>query len=475
MSEHVASAENPETPGNLENLDPALMMGKVVTKRGYFILLADIVAALLLLDFLPCDPKVNAGLALLFFVGVLWLTEAIHVTITALIVPVLAVCLGLTGVSKALSLFGDPTIFLFFGGFALATALHIQGIDRFIANRLLLLAKGHFGLAAMMLFLATAVLSMWISNTATAAMMLPLSMGILGNLDREKERNTFTFLLLGVAYSASIGGLGTLVGSPPNMIAASHLGLDFADWMKYGLPLMFVMLPLMVGVLYLVFRPDFHHRVEVQAYAFPWSTSRLLTLAIFLLAAACWIFSSQLSDFLGGIKQFDALIAVGAAVLIGISGVASWRQIQNNTEWGVLFLFGGGLALSAVLQDSGASAIMANAVSQSLGDNHGFIVLFASAIFIIFLTEFSSNTASAALMVPLFAVVGEALGLPAHLLPLVIGIGASMAFMLPVSTPPNAIVFGTGLIQQKEMIRAGFFLVLVSAVVVSLFGWFVWR
>lgn len=475
MSENFTPAGNQERSGNLENLDPALMIGKAVTRRGYFILLADIVAALLLLNFLPYEANANAGLALLFFVGVLWLTEAIHVTITALIVPVLAVCLGLTGVSKALSLFGDPTIFLFFGGFALATALHIQGIDRFIANRLLLLANGHFGLAAIMLFVATAALSMWISNTATAAMMLPLSLGILGNLDREKERNTFTFLLLGVAYSASIGGLGTLVGSPPNMIAASHLGLDFAGWMKYGLPLMFVMLPLMVGVLYLVFRPNFNHYVEVQTYRFPWTTSRLLTLAIFLCTAVCWIFSSQISALLGGIKQFDALIAVAAAVLIGISGVASWRQIQNNTEWGVLFLFGGGLALSAVLQDSGASAVMANAVSQTFGNSHGLIVLFAAAAFIIFLTEFSSNTASAALMVPLFGVVGEALGLPAHLLPLVIGIGASMAFMLPVSTPPNAIVFGSGYIKQKEMIKAGFCLVIVSTLMIGLFGWFFWR
>jgi sodium-dependent dicarboxylate transporter 2/3/5 len=460
---------------NLQNLDPALSLGQVVTKRAYFILLADIIALWALLEFLPYEPKTNAGLGLLFFVGVLWLTEAIHVTITALIVPVLGVCLGLTGVSKALALFGDPTIFLFFGGFALATALHIQGIDRFIANRLLLLAKGHFGVAALMLFLATAALSMWISNTATAAMMLPLSLGILGSLDQEKERNTYVFLLLGVAYSASIGGLGTLVGSPPNMIAASYLKLDFVAWMKIGLPVMLVMLPLMVGVLYLVFRPNFHHRVEIQSYAFEWQGSRILTLAIFVLTAGCWIFSVQISALLGGIKQFDSIVAVGAAVLIGICGVASWRQIQNNTEWGVLFLFGGGLALNAILQDSGASVVMAQAVSQVFGDSHAFVVLFVSTAFIIFLTEFSSNTASAALMVPLFGVVGNALGLPPPLLPLVIGIGASMAFMLPVATPPNAIVFGTGLIQQKEMVRGGFFMVFVSTIAISLFGWFVWR
>jgi type IV secretory pathway VirB3-like protein len=194
---------NIQTTGNvenLENMEAALSRGWIAKKREFTILLADIVALFLLLKFLPYEPQTNAGLAMLFFVGVLWLTEAVHVTITALLVPILAVILGLMDVGKALRSFADPTIFLFFGGFALATALHIQGIDRFIANRLLMLARGRLAAAAVMLFLATAALSMWISNTATAAMMLPLSLGILGNLDAEKEHNTFIFLLLGVAY-----------------------------------------------------------------------------------------------------------------------------------------------------------------------------------------------------------------------------------------------------------------------------------
>ncbi|MDR1063158.1 MAG: DASS family sodium-coupled anion symporter [Azoarcus sp.] len=463
-----------EKQENLENMEAALSRGWIAEKREFVILLADIVALVLLLKFLPYEPKTNAGLAILFFAGVLWLTEAVHVTITALLVPVLAVVLGLMNMKGALGSFADPIIFLFFGGFALATALHIQGIDRFIANRLLMLARGHLGGAAIMLFLATAGLSMWISNTATAAMMLPLSLGILGSLDAEKERNTFVFLLLGVAYSASIGGLGTLVGSPPNAIAASYLGLDFMGWMKYGLPVMIVMLPLMIGVLYLVFRPNLKHRIEVRASEFLWTPPRITTIAIFVLTALCWIFSTQISARLGGVKDLDTMIAIGAALLIGITGVATWRQIQSNTEWGVLFLFGGGLALSAILKDSGASVVMAEAVGRLLGDGHWFLILAVAATFIIFLTEFSSNTASAALMVPLFGTVGEALGMPPHLLPLVIGIGASMAFMLPVATPPNAIVFGTGYIKQKEMVRAGFWLVLVAIVVLTVFSWLFW-
>ena len=464
---------------HLESTEEVLTHGHHINRRDLAILAADVVIMWLLYRYLPYEPKTNAGLAILFFVGVLWLTEAIHITITALLVPILAVSFGLMNATKSLQSFANPTIFVFFGGFALATALHVQGIDRLIANRLLQLARGHFGAVAIMLFVATAALSMWISNTATAAMMLPLALGILGSLDAEKERNTYVFMLLGVAYAASIGGLGTLVGSPPNLIAAGYLrqsGLEFTffDWMKYGVPVMLVMLPVMIGVLYFVFRPNFHHRVEVKAYRFRWTRARVITLCIFILAAVSWIFSDFLRVFVGGEKQFDAYVAVAAAVLIGITGAATWKQIQENTEWGVLYLFGGGLALSAILGESGASKVLAEAVSVGLGESPWVVIVLAVITFIICLTELSSNTAAAALLVPLFGPVGEGLGLPQHVLPIVIGIGASLAFMLPVATPPNAIVFGTGYIPQRAMIKAGFWLVLMSIVVVTLFGWLVW-
>ncbi|MDR3158629.1 MAG: DASS family sodium-coupled anion symporter [Zoogloeaceae bacterium] len=459
---------------NLESMEPALSRGWIANRKEFLILAADIAALFLLHEFLPYEPKTNAGLAMFFFVGVLWLTEAVHITITALLAPILGVLFGLMDVTASLKPFADPTIFLFFGGFALATALHIQGIDRFIAHRLLFLARGHLGGAAIMLFLATAALSMWISNTATAAMMLPLALGLLSNLDAKKERGAYVFLLLGVAYSASIGGLGTLVGSPPNAIVALYLKLDFMGWMKYGLPMMIVLLPLMIGVLYLVFRPNLNHRVAVENHEFVWTKPRLITVGIFVLTALCWIFSAHISEALGKIKQFDSLVALGAAVLIGVSGVATWKQIQTNTEWGILFLFGGGLALSAILGSSGASLALANEIRDLIGNGHWFLIIAVSAAFIILLTEFTSNTASAALMVPLFGAVGEGLGMPPHILPLVMGIGASCAFMLPVATPPNAIVFGAGHIEQREMIRAGFGLVVASTILVSLFAWFVW-
>lgn len=456
-----------------ESLTPAI--GPTLSnKRGLIILALDIILLVTLLKFLPYGEKANAGLALMAFVGVLWLTEAIHVTITALCIPILAVGMGLMNTGDALKSFANPIIFLFFGGFALATALHIQGLDRLIANRLLMIARGRLSVAVLLIFGITALLSMWISNTATAAMMLPLILGVLANLDIRNERNTFVFVLLGVAYSASIGGLGTLVGSPPNAIAAAQLGMDFFTWMKYGVPMVIVLMPVMVGVMYLMLRPNLNHKFDLELEHLEWNGKRVITMGIFLLTVVCWIFSSFISDALGGVKDLDTIIAVSAATLIGITGVSTWSQIQNNTEWGVLMLFGGGLTLSAVLKNSGASEVMANGMAATFGASPWFVIIVAIAAFIIFLTEFTSNTASAALLVPIFATVAEALGMPIVVLTMIIGIGASCAFMLPVATPPNAIVYGTGYIKQAEMVRIGIVLNLVCIAIISAIAWFFW-
>uniref|UniRef100_UPI0036DE49F4 DASS family sodium-coupled anion symporter n=1 Tax=Photorhabdus sp. RM322S TaxID=3342825 RepID=UPI0036DE49F4 len=456
-----------------ESLTPAIRPN-FANKKGLIILAADIALLFILLNTLPFDEKANAGLALMVFVGVLWLTEAIHVTLTALCIPLLAVGMGLMNTGDALKSFANPIIFLFFGGFALATALHIQGLDRLIANRLLMIARGRLSVAVMLLFGVTAGLSMWISNTATAAMMLPLVLGILSNLDARSERHTFVFVLLGVAYSASIGGLGTLVGSPPNAIAAAQLGIDFFNWMKFGIPLVVILMPMMIGLMYLMLRPNLNHQFDMKLEELDWTGKRLVAMLIFLLAVFCWIFSSVISSALGGVKDLDTIIAVGAAILIGITGVASWSQIQNNTEWGVLMLFGGRLTLSAILKNSGASEIMANGMAATFGASHWFVIIVAVAAFIIFLTEFTSNTASAALLVPVFATVAEALGMPVMTLTLIIGFGASCAFMLPVATPPNAIVFGSGYIKQVEMVRVGMVLNIACITIISLFAWFFW-
>lgn len=445
------------------------------------ILCLDILLFAALLKWLPFDANANKGLALLAFVAVLWLTETLHVSVTALLVPLLAIGLGLVSTKDALVAFADPTIFLFFGGFALATALHIQKLDQLIANRIMALARGNLLVAIIYLFVATAFLSMWISNTATAAMMLPLAMGVLSQLDREREHNTYVFVLLGIAYSASIGGMGTLVGSPPNAIVASQLHLTFSDWLWYGLPIVVILMPIMIGALFMVFKPRLNFRFEQKFEQVEMNAARWKTLLIFIFVALCWIFSSQLNpifaELLGLSKKiggFDSVVAILAAVLIAVAGVASWKQIQDNTEWGVLLLFGGGLTLSSVLKNSGASKIMADGIVFLIQGGHFYLIGLIVAAFIIFLTEFTSNTASAALLVPIFISIAQALGMPELGLALIIGLGASCAFMLPVATPPNAIVFGAGVVKQNEMIRAGVILNIVSIFIIATFGYLFW-
>ncbi|AFF25517.1 DASS family sodium-coupled anion symporter [Pasteurella multocida] len=460
-------------------------LAETPTKSGFnrnaIIFLFDIVIFFILLNVLPFDAKANKGLALLVFIAVLWLTEALHVTVTALLVPLLAIGLGLVTTKNALAAFADPTIFLFFGGFALATALHIQKLDRMIANKIMALARGKLFVASIYLFSITAFLSMWMSNTATAAMMLPLAMGVLSQMDREANHNTYVFILLGIAYSANIGGMGTLVGSPPNAIVASQLKLTFSDWLQYGLPIMLILMPLMIGTLYLVFKPKLNVRFEKHFEVIEMNKSRIITLCIFVTIALCWVFSSQinpmLSNLLGLEKKmasFDSVVALLAAVVICSTGVATWKQIQDNTDWGVLMLFGGGLTLSAVLRDSGASKILADGIVFLIEGGHFYLIGLLVAAFIIFLTEFTSNTASAALLVPIFISIAQSLGMPELGLALIIGLGASCAFMLPVATPPNAIVFGTGEIRQSEMVRVGVVLNIVCIFVIATVGYLFW-
>ena len=401
-------------PDNVELLSAQL---PITDFKGLFITLIAAVLCFGIYQILPYDINANKGIAVLLFVAILWFTEAVHITVTALMVPVLAAVIGIPemNVKTALSGFSDPIIYIFFGGFALATALHMQRLDRKIALWLISLSRGNMKIAVLAIFGVTAFLSMWISNTATAAMMLPLALGMMDHLDREKERKTFVFVLLGIAYCASIGGLGTIVGSPPNAIAAKALELDFVGWMKMGLPMMLLILPLMLLSLYIILRPNLSERVEVKEEHIPWTLHRVLAMLIFLCAVVAWILGDKIKTVFG-ITNPDTVVALAAAVAVVVFGVTRWKEIARNTDWGVLLLFGGGIALSTLLQKSGASLALGQQLATAFVLAHPLIVILAVAAFIIFLTEFTSNTASAALLVPIFASIATQMGLPKEVL-----------------------------------------------------------
>ncbi len=444
------------------------------TGKGLIVVAIAAIISFIIYSVLPFEVSANKGLAMLFFIGVLWLTEAIHVTITAILVVVVGTLIGIPDFNAEVGLqsFASPIIYLFFGGFALAAALHVQKLDRKIALKILSLSGGKLSTAVLLIFGVTAFLSMWISNTATTAMMLPLALGILTQVDSKEDRGTFVFVLLGIAYSASLGGLGTIVGSPPNAIAAKALDIAFVDWMKFGIPMMLILLPVLLGAMYLFLKPNLNRTMTLQQdETIHWTKPRVLTIIVFIVAAVSWILSKQIGAAVG-IEDTDAVVALLAAVAVVSLGLVSWKQVSDNTDWGVLMLFGGGIALSNILKVSGASLVLGETVANGLQTAPLLVVMLAISAFIIFLTEFASNTASAALLVPVFAAIAEHMGIPSEVLVLIIGIGASCAFMLPVATPPNAIVFGTGLIKQTEMVRTGVILNIISTVIVGCWAYF---
>jgi sodium-dependent dicarboxylate transporter 2/3/5 len=305
------------------------------------------------------DP-VLMGCLILCVIAALWVTEWIHVSMTALLVPVLAIVTGIFDVKQAFSAFANPIIFIFLGGFALSAALHKQQLDKRIAQTILSIAAGRLSHAANLIFVTTAVLSMWISNTATAAMMLPLTLGVLSALDSAKHRRTYLFFLLGIAFSANIGGIGTLVGSPPNAIAAAAVGLSFTGWMIVALPVVVILMPVMIFTLRYTCKPDLSQRVEYEAAKLPpLNKTQIMTLLVFGLTVAGWIFSKPLAAALNISSGIDAVVAVTAILLLSALRLLDWKELSAQTDWGILLLFGGGLTLSALLSASGASGFIA--------------------------------------------------------------------------------------------------------------------
>lgn len=473
------SVNSPVTSNEIKGFFPP----GIVTGLG--IIVAAFVVAWLSYQYLPYNNEANKGLALLIFVAILWFTEAVHISLTAIMIPIGALLLHIPekmnpdgtfakamSMKAALAGFADPIIYLFLGGFALATALQVQKIDKKIASIIIQAAGSSMLWSTIGLCFITAFLSMWISNTATAAMILPLAIGLLSSVDKN-DRGTRVFVLLSVAYSASIGGMGMLQGSPPNAIAAKALDMDFVAWMKVGLPVTLILMPAMFITLYIVCKPNFKQKIQQSnAESIPWTKQRVLTLVVFVAAAAAWICGNQIKAALN-ITSPDTFVALCAIIAVVVLGLASWKDVTDNADWGVLLLFGGGITLSNVLGASGASLEIGQMLAAKLGGVSPLVVIFVVATFIIFLTEFTSNTASAALLVPVFAAVAEKMGMPKEVLVLIIGIGASCAFMLPVATPPNALVMGTGEIKSRDMFIAGLVLNFVSITVVALFAYYV--
>lgn len=434
------------------------------------------------------------------WMAIWWATEAIPVAATALLPLVLLDPLGVATIRDAAAPYANPTIYLFMGGFMMALALERWGLHRRIALAVIdrVGTDGRRLIGGFMF--VCAVLSMWMTNTSTTMMLLPIVFSVatvirdnVPELSEESSKNFEIAILLGLAYSASIGGLATLIGTPPNALLmgfmAENYGIEisFARWMLVGIPVSFVMLPIAWFILTrFLFPVDIPASEAVNKYLHglrdelgSMSSAEKRVGAIFVLLILSWMFRKPVSEVLGLSGVSDAGIVLTAALLMFVlpSGdreqarLMVWEDIIR-LPWGVLILFGGGLSLAAAVSDSG----LALWLGQQLGPLNAwgtFVLVLASVALVIFLTELTSNLATTATLLPVMGAIAVQAGLPPIVLTVPITIAASCAFMLPVATPPNAIVFSTGAISIPQMARAGIVLNLIGIVIVTIVSLYV--
>ncbi len=423
--------------------------------------------------------------------AVWWITEAIPIAATALIPLVLFPITGIAAIKPAAAPYANPLIFLFMGGFVVALGIQRWHLHKRMALEIIrsIGMKPRSIIAGFMI--ATAFLSMWVSNTATAMMMLPIALSIVEvakSSNNDKDLGNFSVvLLLSIAYSASIGGLGTLIGTPPNALMAAFLNetygfqMDFVKWMIVGVPLViigvFLSYLLLVYVIYPIrinsFSGGKNFIKSELAKMGKMSANEIKVAVVFALVALLWIIRPLLQNMVPGIS--DTGIAILGALLMFLvpadwnngEFLLDWKDMQL-LPWGVLLLFGGGLSLASAISSTGLSVWIGTQLSQ-IQYPHIIIIVFIITACIILLTELTSNTATTAAFLPIMASVAVSIGQDPLLFVVPTAIAASCAFMLPVATPPNAIIYGSGTITIPKMARAGIFLNILFVMLITLF------
>ena len=494
--------------------------------RRIFGLVGGLVAAVLMYFVMPADldvwPKLTAATAVLM--AIWWMTEAIPIPATALLPLIIFPLLvpadesdGGVSVSEVGANYGNDIIFLFMGGFLLALGMQRWNLHRRIALLVLRSMGSRTNALIAGFMIATGFLSMWVSNTATAVMMLPIGISVLllvkkitdgedpaetiengseteaseADVAEVSKTNFGTGLMLAIAYSASIGSLGTIIGTPPNALLAAHmsathdLNLGFGRWMLVGVPLSIV---LMIGAWFILtqvmFKPEVKNipggsdliRKEWEKLG-PMSVGELSVLIVFIVAAISWISVPLISEYVFGLEEpvvSDAGIAmiVGLAMFILPGGANQGVRLLNwdtalQLPWGVLLLFGGGLALSSQFSDSELSEWL-GAQAEGLGNIPVWIMVALAAVAILVLTEMTSNTATAATFLPVASGVAMGTGIEPLMLTAPVALAATCAFMLPVATPPNAIAFGSGYVTIGQMVKGGALINILATILITL-------
>lgn len=423
-----------------------------------------------------------------------WVTEAVPIPITAMLPLVLFPFLGVMKMSEAASPYANPIIFLFMGGFLIAMALEKHRLHERIALNIIRITGTSGNGIILGFMLATGFLSMWISNTATAMMMLPIALSVINLLKApgengmtKGERNFALGLMLMVGYAASLGGLATIIGTPPNAVFAGLLDefygtkLQFGKWMLVGVPVAITLLLSTHLIITRILFPNGLRQVHGSEQLIteklrdlgPLRTGEKRVLIIFALTSLCWILQQPLNLLVGRDMLNDTNIAMSGGMLMFIVPV-NLRQMEflldwkdtAKLSWGILFLFGGGLCLAEGLENAGIIQLLGKWIAGQ--SSFGGWLVFVLIISGVLLSEIMSNVALVQIFVPVVFGIADGLGVNPVLLAMPVTLSASIGFMFPIATPPNAIVFSSGYIRMKDMVRAGVLLDLVSIVIILL-------
>jgi len=460
---------------------------------------------ILFADLQPGNPAVTRTLAVALLMAVWWITEALPLAITSLLPVALFPLLGIMNGQDVSATYFNHVIFLFMGGFLIALAMERWNLHRRIALNILLITGVSPGRILMGFMLATAFISMWISNTATTMMMLPILMSIITKLEESVDKKSVaafsTGLLLAIAYSASIGGIATLVGTPPNLSFARifHIyfpdapELSFARWFLYAFPMTIMFFFVAWLLLYFKFKPAKRAWKDIDKLTFrkqltemgPMIYEEKVVLTTFLLTAVLWLSRIDInignftipgwSSIFGKNNEYinDGTVAIFMAILLFIipaknqefKRILVWENAKG-IPWNIILLFGGGFALASGFKESGLSTWFGEQMIWVTGYNP-FILTLVICLLLTFLTELTSNTATAEMILPILAGIAISAKINPLLLMLPATLSCSMAFMLPVATPPNAIVFGTNRLTVVQMASTGLILNLIGAVIIA--------
>jgi sodium-dependent dicarboxylate transporter 2/3/5 len=461
-------------------------------------------------DLDPGKPAVTHTLAVGFLMAVLWITEVIPLAATSLLPVVLFPILGVMDGKEVSATYFNHVIFLFIGGFLVALAMQKWNLHKRIALRILMLTGAKPGSILLGFMISTAFISMWMSNTATAMMMIPILLSVIQNLEETIEKNVMgkfsVGLLLGVAYSASIGGIATLVGTPPNLSFVRIFQIMFPEapevnftlWFFFAFPMTICIFLFVWWLLYFRYGPHKGQWTPLEKGIFrdqykslgPMRFEEKIILADFILLALLWLSRSGL-DF-GGFKipgwatlfdspeyVNDGTVAIMMAVMLFFipsrtekgQRILTW-ETAGKLPWHIVLLFGGGFALATAFAQSGLSTWFGEQL-QWMSNLHPFIIILMISLLVTFLTELTSNTATTEMILPILAGLSVSIEINPLFLMLPATISASLAFMMPVATPPNAIIFGTNRIKISDMARTGLVINLVGAVIITLFTYFI--